>query len=226
MVSPLGQPGCSLVRLTSLSRDGDSVARGTTAERAWQRPTRAGGRTRLGGNEPTILARRRAVRRPDRRLADLQRDERGDLVAERGRIHVGPVPVITPRSCIRSRCVCTVSRATPRRREASGAPAPGSADSSSISATSIWSSEAIPVSHTRRESAREYVADPALCFMFSSLSYCIMDSRTPCRSRVLLPGHTPPREPPAPHSHHNGSSSTQNPANSDIPIRNPRNATN
>ena len=70
------------------------------------------------------------------------------------------------------------------------------------------------------------MADPALCFMFSSLSYCIMDSRTPGRSRVLLPGHTPPREPPAPHSHHNGSSSTQNPANSDIPIRNPRNATN
>jgi hypothetical protein len=121
MVSPLGQPGCSLVRLTSLSRDGGSVARGTAGERAWQRPTRAGGRTRLGGNEPTILARRRAVRRPDRRLADLQRDERGDLVAERGRIHVGPVPVITPRSCIRSRCACTVSRATPRRREASGA---------------------------------------------------------------------------------------------------------
>ena len=116
--------------------------------------------------------------------------------------------------------------ATPRRRGASGTPPRARRPAVRSARRQYGRSEASPVSHTRRESAREYVADPALCFMFSSLSYCIMDSRTPGRSRVLLPGHTPPREPPAPHSHHNGSSSTQNPANSDIPIRNPRNATN
>ena len=115
-----------------------------------------------------------------------------------------------------------VPRATPRRRERPPARrSRASAASSSISATSIWSIRSQPGHHTRRESAWEYMADPALCFMFSSLSYCILDSRTPGRSRVLLPRPHPPRGPPAPPSHHNGSSSTQDPANPRHPYPKP-----
>jgi hypothetical protein len=79
-----------------------------------QHVARAGDRVRLGDRgEPVgdgIVA---------AGLADLQRDERGHRIAERGRVHLGPYPVITPRCFILARRASTVPRATPSRREAS-----------------------------------------------------------------------------------------------------------
>src|SRR5271166_5013290 len=69
-------------------------------------------------------------------LPDLQGDERGHLIAERGRVHLGPVPgdhAALPhplQACLHG------AAATRRRREASSTPTLGSAASSSISAAS------------------------------------------------------------------------------------------
>jgi hypothetical protein len=204
MVSPLGQPGCSLVRLTSLSRDGDSVARGDGGRAGPATSGQGRRKDQTGGNEPTILARcsysalrgrrRPTVRRP---RSALQR----------------PYPLITPRSCFRSRRACTCRG---RRRGAERGlrhADPGLRRPAVRSARRQYGrSEASPVI-TRGENP------PGNTWRIRHFASCFRHCRIASwiRERPAGPGYSsrphPPRGPPAPPSHHNGSSSTQDPAN-------------
>ena len=98
MVSPLGQPGCPLVRLTSLSRDGDSVARGDGGRAGPATSGQGRRKDQTGGNEPTILARCGYSALRGRRRPTVRRPR---SVLQRS------YPLITPRSCFRSRRACT-----------------------------------------------------------------------------------------------------------------------
>lgn len=98
MVSPLGQPGCSLVRLTSLSRDGDSVARGDGGRAGPATSGQGRRKDQTGGNEPTILARCGYSALRGRRRPTVRRPR---SVLQR------PYPLATSRSCFRSRRACT-----------------------------------------------------------------------------------------------------------------------
>ena len=213
MVSPLGQPGCSLVRLTSLSRDGDSVARGDGGRAGPATSGQGRRKDQTGGNEPTILARCSYSALRGRRRPTVRRPR---SVLQRS------YPLITPRSCFRSRRACTCRGAERGLRHADPGLGGQQFDQRDVNMV-----DPKPARSSHEERIRlGYMADPALCFMFSSLSYCILDSRTPGRSRVLLPDRTRPAA-----RQHRPATTTAVAAPRtqpipDIPIRNLRNATN
>ena len=208
MVSPLGQPGCPLVRLTSLSRDGDSVARGDGGRAGPATSGQGRRKDQTGGNEPTILARCGYSALRGRRRPTVRRPR---SVLQRS------YPLITPRSCFRSRRACTCRGAERGLRHADPGLGGQQFDQRDVNMVDPKPARS---SHEERIRLRNTwrIRHFASCFRHCRIASWI-------RERPAGPGYSsrphPPRGPPAPPSHHNGSSSTQDPANPRHPYPKP-----
>jgi len=212
MVSPLGQPGWSLVRLTSLSRDGDSVARGDGGRAGPATSGQGRRKDQTGGNEPTILARCSYSALRGRRRPTVRRPR---SVLQRS------YPLITPRSCFRSRraCTCRGRRRGAERGFRHADPALGGQQFDQRDVNMVDPKPARS-SHEERIRLRIHGGSGTLLHVF-----VIVVLHPGLANARPVPGTPPrphpPRGPPAPPSHHNGSSSTQDPANPRHPYPKP-----